>query len=88
MNVKEAKQNIKTDWERQCYGMSVRDLEAAYGSYLDAKFMTKEIFVGGLLSDCQEMLEHGSDKDDIRKLLNVAKYFLFRDTKDSAAQSA
>jgi len=76
--------NTNTDWERQCYGMTVEHLESAYGSYLDASYMTKEMFIAGMLSDCQEMLEHDYSKDDIRKLLNVAKYFLNRDTKETA----
>jgi hypothetical protein len=35
------------------------------------------MLVAGILSDCQEMLEMGYEKDAIRKQLNIAKFCLF-----------
>jgi hypothetical protein len=42
------------------------------------------MLVAGILSDCQEMLEMGYDKDQIRKQLNIAKFCLFENQKESA----
>lgn len=71
-----------TEWEKNCYGCSEADLEARYGNYI--KIAGPEMFVGGILSDVQEMIEHDYDKETIRKTLNVAKFFLFRELKEAA----
>ena len=71
-----------TEWEKNCYGCSEVDLLLRHGKYKET--VGTEMFVGGLLSDAQEMLEHDYDKDEIRKLLNVAKFFLFRNVKEAA----
>ena len=71
-----------TEFEKNCYGCSEADLVARYSDYLE--IAGTEMFVGGILSDVQEMLEHDYDKDQIRKTLNVAKFFLFRSMKEAA----
>lgn len=71
-----------TEFEKNCYGCSEADLVERYGPW--AKTVGEEMFVGGILSDVQEMLEHDYDKDQIRKTLNIAKFFLFRSMKEAA----
>ena len=71
-----------TEFEKNCYGCSERDLLQRYGYSLE--LAGKELFVGGILSDVQEMVERDYDKDEIRKTLNVAKFFLFRSMKEAA----
>jgi hypothetical protein len=51
---------------------------------LTAKLSGTEMLVAGILSDCQEMLEMGYDKDQIRKQLNIAKFCLFENQKEAA----
>lgn len=63
-----------SEFELRCYGQSEQSLRNQYASYI--KLAGTEMFVMGILSDCQEMLEHGQDKDTIRKTLNKAKFFL------------
>lgn len=71
-----------TEFEKNCYGCSEADLVARYGYSLE--LAGKELFVGGILSDVQEMIEHDYDKETIRKTLNIAKFFLFRELKEAA----
>ena len=63
--------------EKRMFGMSKEDIEEQYINSLTARLSGLEIVVAGILSDCQEMLELGYAKDDIRKQLNVAKFILF-----------
>ncbi len=73
-----------TDFEKNCYGMTEADIREQYLNSLTAKLSGTEMLVAGILSDCQEMLEMGYDKDQIRKQLNIAKFCLFENQKEAA----
>lgn len=70
-----------TEFEAQCYGMSEADIREEFLNSLTMKLSGKEMVVASLLSDIQEMLEYGYEKNEIRQLLNVAKFILFEDRK-------
>ena len=71
------KGNEMTDFETKCYGMTEDEIRESYLNGLTAKLSGVEMVVAGILSDCQEMLEMGYDKDSVRKQLNIAKFCLF-----------
>lgn len=71
------KGNKMTEFEKNCYGMTAEDIREEYLNGLTARLSGVEMVVAGILSDCQEMLEMGYDKDAIRKQLNIAKFCLF-----------
>ena len=71
------KGNKMTEFEKNCYGMTADDIREEYLNGLTARLSGVEMVVAGILSDCQEMLEMGYDKDYIRKQLNIAKFCLF-----------
>jgi hypothetical protein len=73
-----------TDFEKNCYGMTEANIREQYLNSLTAKLYGTEMLVAGILSDCQEMLEMGYDKDQIRKQLNIAKFCLFENQKETA----
>ena len=66
-----------TEFEKNCYGMTADDIREEYLNSITARLSGTEMVVAGILSDCQEMLEMGYDKDYIRKQLNIAKFCLF-----------
>lgn len=63
--------------EKDVYGMSIAAIHEHYINGVTAKLSGTKMLVAGILSDCQEMLEHGYDSNVIRQQLNVAKYILF-----------
>ena len=65
-----------TEFESNCYGMSEADIREQYMESITAKFSGLEMVVMSIMSDCQEMLVCGDDREDIRKQLNVAKFIL------------
>ena len=65
-----------TEFEKNCYGMTEADIREQYLGSITVKLSGVPMLVAGILSDCQEMLEMGYDKDAIRKQLNVAKFIL------------
>jgi phage replication-related protein YjqB (UPF0714/DUF867 family) len=67
-----------TEWEKNCYGMSETEMRAQYGNYINA--VGTEMFVAGILSDCQEL----GVSEEVRKMLNKAKFFLFETMKERA----
>ena len=67
-----------TEFEKNCYGMSEADMRARYANYVEV--VGTEMFVAGILSDCQEM----GVSEEVRKMLNKAKFFLFENMKESA----
>lgn len=71
-----------TEFEKNCYGMTAEDIREEYLNGLTARLSGVEMVVASILSDCQEMLEMGYDKDYIRKQLNIAKFCLF-DSKET-----
>ena len=65
-----------TEFEKNCYGMSQADISEQYMNSLTARLSGLEMVVMGIMSDCQHMLEHGFNKEDIRKQMNIAKFIL------------
>ena len=65
-----------TDFEKNCYGMTEQDIREQYMNSITAKFSGLEMVVMSILSDAQEMLAMGFDKDQVRKQMNVAKFIL------------
>lgn len=70
-----------TEFEKQCYGMSSEVIRREYLNSFTGRFSGVPMVVASILSDCQEMLEMGYDKDLIRKQLNIAKFCLFDEEK-------
>ena len=66
-----------TEFEKNCYGMTEAQIRQEYLESITVKLSGVEMLVAGILSDCQEMLEMGHDKDYIRRQLNIAKFCLF-----------
>ena len=64
-----------TEFESRYYGMSEDDMRTRYANYINA--VGVEMFVAGILSDCQEM----GVSEEVRKMLNKAKFFLFETMK-------
>lgn len=73
-----------TEFEKNCYGMTQEDIREEYLNSITARLSGVEMLVASILSDCQEMLEMGFDKDQIRKQLNIAKFCLFESKKETA----
>jgi hypothetical protein len=71
------KGNEMTEFEAQCYGMSEADIRDEFLNSITMKLSGKEMVVASILSDIQEMMEYGFEKNEIRQLLNVAKFCLF-----------
>ena len=69
-------ENKMTDFEKNCYGMTEEDIREQYMNGITAKFSGLEMVVMGIMSDCQHMLEHGFNKEDIRKQMNIGKFIL------------
>ncbi len=66
-----------TPQEKQMFGVSVEDIRESYLNSLTAKLSGEEMVVMSILSDCQELLSfEETDKERIRKDLNIAKYIL------------
>ena len=65
-----------TEFEKNCYGMTEVAIREQYMNSITAKLSGLEMVVMGMMSDCQEMLEHGFNKEDIRLQLNRAKFIL------------
>jgi hypothetical protein len=65
-----------TEFERNCYGISEAQIRREYMSSITARFSGLEMVAMSILSDAQEMLEHGMTQDRIRKQINIAKFVL------------
>ena len=65
-----------TEFEKNCYGCSEQYIRESYMNSITARFSGLEMVAMSILSDCQEMLEHGSSNDSIRKQMNIAKFIL------------
>ena len=77
-----------TEFEKQCYGISSETIRREYLNSLTARLSGVPMVVASILSDCQEMLEMGYDKDQIRKQLNIAKFCLFEEEKQKRETAA
>ncbi len=65
-----------TDFERNCYGMTTDDIRDQYMDGITARISGLEMVVMGMLSDCQYMAENNFNPNDIRQMLNRAKFIL------------
>lgn len=65
-----------TDREIKMYGMTTEDIREQYMESITAKFSGLEMVVMGMLSDVQHMTEYNFSKEDIRQMLNRAKFIL------------
>lgn len=68
---------MSVEKELMMYGMTKEQIREEYVSSITGQLAGKDMVVAGILSDIQEMLEYGFEKNDIRQLLNVAKFVLF-----------
>ena len=82
------KGNEMTEFETQCYGMTEADIREGYLNGITAKLSGVDMVVASILSDCQELLEMGYDKDYIRKQLNIAKFCLFDEQRQARKEAA
>jgi hypothetical protein len=67
-----------TEFEKNCYGMTVADIREEYMGSLTARLSGLEMVAMGVLSDAQELMSFGNDQatDQARKNINIAKYIL------------
>ena len=72
-----------TEFEQKCYGMTEEDAREEYINGITGRLSGIEMVVASILSDCQEMLEMGHDKDAVRKQLNSAINCLFESKKET-----
>ena len=77
-----------TEFEKNCYGITEAQIRDEYLNSITAKLSGVEMVVASILSDCQEMLEMGYDKDTIRKQLNIAKFCLFDEQRQARKEAA
>ncbi len=63
------------------YGCTEAQMKEAVEESLTFRFSGPAMYAASLMSDCQEMLEHGGDdsmvREDVRQALNRAKWILF-----------
>ena len=72
-----------TEFEQKCYGMTEEDIREEYINGNTGRLSGIEMVVASILSDCQEMLEMGHDKDAVREQLNSAVNCLFESKKET-----
>lgn len=77
-----------TEFEKNCYGIDEETIREEYLNSITARLSGVEMVVASILSDCQEMLEMGYDKDTIRKQLNIAKFCLFDEQRQARKEAA
>lgn len=65
-----------TEFESKCYGMSESEIREEYMNSITARCSGLEMVVMGMLSDVQHMQEYNFNKEDIRQMLNRAKFIL------------
>lgn len=65
-----------TEFESKCYGMSEQAIREQYMQSITARLSGLEMVVMGMLSDVQHMEEYNFNKEDIRQMLNRAKFIL------------
>ena len=66
--------------EVRCYGCTLEQMREAVEESLTFRFSGPAMYAMSLMSDCQELLEHGGDnsmmREDVRQALNRAKWIL------------
>lgn len=66
-----------TEADAQMYGTDINQYMKSMTESMAYRYGGAGMIVAGILSDCQEMIEHKYDKHFIRKELNKAKHILF-----------
>ncbi len=66
---------MMTDFEKNCYGMSVESMHMQYINSTTARLSGLEMVAMGVLSDAQELLAMGRTEAS-RKQMNIAKFIL------------
>jgi len=64
-----------TNFERDCYGMTVEDINANLINGITTRLAGIEMTIMSILSDAQQVLEFG-DSEQARKYINVAKFMI------------
>jgi hypothetical protein len=64
-----------TKFERDCYGMTVEDINANLINGITTRLAGIEMTIMSILSDAQQVLEFG-DSEQARKYINVAKFMI------------
>lgn len=80
-----------TEFEKNCYGMSLEDIREQYMESITARLSGLEMVAMGILSDCQEMLAMGAGPNSVeyvRKQMNIAKFILSEMMDARQAQEA
>ena len=73
-----------TEFERNCYGMTVEDINANLINGITTRLAGIEMTIMSILSDAQQVLEFG-DSEQARKYINVAKFMIGEQAKKKAA---
>jgi hypothetical protein len=69
-----------TKFERDCYGMTVEDINANLINGITTRLAGIEMTIMSILSDAQQVLEFG-DSEQARKYINVAKFMISKQMK-------
>ena len=77
-------ENKMTKFERDCYGMTVEDINANLINGITTRLAGIEMTIMSILSDAQQVLEFG-DSEQARKYINVAKFMIGEQEKKKAA---
>lgn len=81
MTVRYAEMTEQQKREVRMYGCTEAQMKEAVEESITFRFSGPAMYAASLMSDCQEMLEHGGDdsmvREDVRQALNRAKWILF-----------
>lgn len=83
-NMMRTKENEMIKFERDCYGMTVEDINANLVNGITTRLAGIEMTIMSILSDAQQVLEFG-DSEQARKYINVAKFMISEQAKKKAA---
>ena len=76
-------ENKMTQFERDCYGMTIEDINANLINGITTRLSGIEMTIMSVLSDAQQVLEFG-DSEQARKYINVAKFMIGEKMKKAA----
>lgn len=81
MTIRYAEMTEQQKREVRMYGCTEAQMKEAVEESITFRFSGPAMYAASLMSDCQEMLEHGGDdsmiREDVRQALNRAKWILF-----------
>ena len=72
------KEREMTEFEKNCYGMSAKNIREQYMQSITARLSGLEMVAMSVLSDAQELMSfgHAQASDQARKNINIAKFIL------------